>query len=145
MTDVWMKNEDDGGDVEFRNGNPVMSDGLSTSVLLSLWGGNDEDSGAEATDPEEWWANLDETEDVRKYRSRTQFLLKSMPLTPSNLVTIEEAATGDLAWMVSEGIATEVEASASITAPQRLRLDVTVTVADGTEYNFTFTENMSGA
>ncbi len=145
MTDVWLFNTADGGDIEYRNGNPVMSDGLAASVYLSLFGGNQDDPGIEDNDPREWWGDFDEDVEARKQRSRTQHILDGLPMIPANLRRIEDAARDDLAWLVTEGIADTVAAQASITAPKRLSLTATLTI-DEEEQDFTFTksDNTSG-
>ncbi len=137
MTDVLVTHTSDGGEIEYRNGQLVMTDFLETATYLSLWGGNERDSGSDGDDLLQWWGNFEETDENRKVRSRTQYLLKSLPSTSANLQLVDEAAAADLAWMAATGVATKVEATTRITAPKRIELDVTITVGDN-EFRYTF-------
>ena len=70
--------------------------------------------------------------------------LECLQPTPDEvgLRRIEDAARGDLAWMVTEEIADSVSARASIKAPRRTALTVTVIVGES-EFEFEFTDNQS--
>lgn len=135
MTDVLMRQTVNGGDVECSNGQMVMDEGLENAVYLSLFGGNEDDSGLEADDAKQWWGNRDEPEGASRYRSAAQYLLATLPLIPASLQRIEEAATSDLSWM-TDSIATDVAVRAAMPAPKRIDLTVYVTI-DGKTTNFT--------
>lgn len=126
MTDVLLRQTDDGGEITVDNGLTLMSDGLETAAYLSLFGGNDDDAGDAASERLQWWGNLDEVEASRTYRSETQNLLRSLPLVPSNLRRIEQAAARDLAWMLETAVARSVTVSASIPALNRVRIEVSI-------------------
>ena len=138
MTDVLLRHFADGGDIEYVNGQATTSNGLETAVYLSLFGGNERDSGQQAGDSLQWWGNLSESRPERRYRSRYQNLLRSTPLLPMNLRAFEDAAEDDLAWMFETGLATFVGAFASIPALNRLALEVQIEV-DGRAFAFEFT------
>lgn len=142
MTDVLLFNTADGGEIEILNGRPTMSDGLETAAYLSLFGGNERDSGLVADDPQQWWGNLGETDASKHYRSETQHLLRSIPAITSNLRRIEAAAKRDLAWMLESSVTTDVGAVASMPARGKVALDVRITV-NGTVYPFRFEEPWS--
>lgn len=131
----------DGGDVQFQAGEPVRTGGLYAAVYLSLFGGNELDSGA-ANDRNEWWGNATETDPAYIYRSRTQYLLRTRPLVSANIPVIESAVKDDLAWMLTIGVADTVDAAAVITGPKRVQITVTITAA-GTAEDFTFVTNWS--
>lgn len=139
MTDVLLRHTENGGDVQFVAGQAVMDDGLFNAVYLSLFGGNDEDSGLEADDRKQWWANMEEPDLTRHYRSETQFLLQSLPLVPANLRAVEDAATRDLAWML-DAIASSVEVDASVPALNTIELAIAI-VVDDAQYDFAFTRS----
>ena len=82
------------------NGQIVLCDGKYAAVYLSLYGGNDDDSGLDGDAHRQWWGNMDETDPARTYRSETQHALKAAPLIPANLGQFEDAAKRDLAWMM---------------------------------------------
>lgn len=137
--DVRLYQINDDGEIDMVAGQFVMSDGLETAVYLSLFGGNDEDSGLEADDLRQWWGNLEEPDLTRRYRSETQFLLESLPLVPANLRRVEDAAGRDLAWMVG-GVASSVEVTASVPALNTIRVAIAL-VVDDAEYDFAFTRS----
>lgn len=134
--DVRLYDTVDGGEIDYQNGQAMLADGLETAAYLSLFGGNEDDSGAEQDDARQWWGNFSETEEASQLRSRTQHVIKSMPLTSGNLVKTEDAALADLDWMRNE-FAADVVVSASIAAPRMLNLAVEIDVGDSA-YVFTF-------
>ena len=103
-----------------------MSDGLETAAYLSLFGGNEDDSGDTASERLQWWGNFAEQEPRRAYRSETQHLIRALPAVPSNLRRIEQAAARDLAWLLAAGVAKSITAAASIPALNRVHLEVTI-------------------
>ncbi len=136
MTDVLMTQTADGGEVAFRNGQAVMSEGLETSCLLSLFGGNKLDSGLDADNAKQWWANLSETDAALQYRSQLQHLLATLPLTPANLARFEDAATADLAWL-TVSVADSVAVQGSMPALNTIQIDIAI-VINGVTTKFTF-------
>jgi phage gp46-like protein len=138
VTDVLLRQANDGGEISFVNGQAVMSDGLETAVYLSLFGGNEDDSGIVADDPLQWWGNFGESDQAKHYRSETQSLLRSLPLIPFNLRRLEEAGTRDLDWLIQSSVATSVTVAATIPALNTLALVVNVEI-DGVNSPFKFT------
>lgn len=135
MTDVLLRQTNDGGDITAEAGLLAMSDGLETAAYLSLFGGNEQDPG-DADSAESWWGNVGELEPARQYRSETQYLLRSLPAVPANLRRIEEAAERDLEWMLDSGIAKSIAVSASIPELNRVRVDVIITAAKQLHLSF---------
>lgn len=129
--------------LELVNGVITMTAGFETATILSLFGGNYEDDGT-PDNRKTYWGNLLETEPARKYVSRTQFILQSLPLTSENLVLLDEAAAFDLQWFLDLEIANSVEIESSIPAVNRVTIGVEIT-ALGFETQFTFTENWKAA
>jgi phage gp46-like protein len=130
VTDVLLRQTDDGGDITIQGGLLLMSEGLETAAYLSLFGGNEDDPAA--TDPTlQWWGNLLETEPERSYRSETQFLLASLPLIPANLRRIEQAASRDLQWMLDTEIAQTVTVEATMPGLNRVRIGIVILTATG--------------
>jgi phage gp46-like protein len=137
--DVFLFQTPDDGDINVEGGIVEMRAGLESAVYLSLYGGNEEDDASDEN-RFEWWGNLLENEPAKKYRSRTQYLLRSMPLVTSNLIKVEEAVKNDLAWMVDEGVATSIEVEASIPTVSTLKIAIDV-IADDERQTLTFVEN----
>jgi phage gp46-like protein len=126
------------GEINVSDGFVEMSSGLETSVYLSLFGGNEGDSGA-AEDSLSWWGNIGEVES-QQYRSRTQFLLRSIPAISSNLLRIEDAVNLDLKWMLTDKVASTIDVDVSLTALNRINITINIE-ARGRRERFNFTEN----
>jgi phage gp46-like protein len=137
--DVLLFQTTDDGEIEVEDGHVTLSGGLETAAYLSLFGGNEQDSGR-PDDPLTWWGNIDEQQPERQYRSETQYLLQSIPAVPANLRRIEQAAQRDLAWFVTVGAATEVSAVATMPAVNRVRLVIQIT-ANGIPTTIEYIEN----
>lgn len=137
--DVKLFQTDNDGDIAVRDGVVEMGGGLETAAYLSLFGGNEDDDGL-ADNPKTWWGNLDEIDPAKQYRSETQNLLRGMPATSGNLRRIEDAASRDLSWFVSERAASSVTVSASMPGVNRIKITVDIE-ADGIESRFEFVEN----
>jgi phage gp46-like protein len=140
-SDIHLRHTADGGEIDFLAGEAVMSDGLETFCYLSLFGGNELDSGLPSDVRLQWWGNLSEVDPARTYRSETQHLLRGLPAIPRNLTRVEDAAKNDLAALLDLKLATSVSASASIPALHRIALAITVEVAPGEHYRFTFSQS----
>lgn len=138
MTDVFLFDEPDGGNIEIREGRVTLSDTLETAVYLALFGGNEQDGGGDDDLPREWWGNKIETVPARKYRSEFQRLLVTVAVTPSTLSRFRDAAERDLEFLVSEGLATAVVVSARITAPKRIVTRVLLEANGEVVGDFTF-------
>lgn len=137
--DVKLFQTVDDGDISVVNGVIEMSGGLETAAYLSLFGGNEDDNGSDGN-PSNWWANLDEEDSARVYRSETQSILQSLPATSNNLIRVQDAATRDLSWFLTSNVASSVDAVASIPALNTVKLVITIK-AEGEESSFSFTEN----
>jgi phage gp46-like protein len=142
MSDVLLRQEDDGGNVEVVGGLMTMTDSHEVAAYLSMFGGNEQDSGATDGERKQWWGNLTETNTARRYRSETQHLLQSLPAVPANLRRVQDAAEHDLAWFVEERIATLVAVSASMPGINRIQLDVRIDI-DGVEHRITVKKHWS--
>lgn len=137
--DVSLFQTLDDGNITVEDGIVTMSGGLETSAYLSLFGGNEDDDGSQDS-PVSWWANLDEIDPVRQYRSETQNLLQALPATTGNLRRIEDAANRDLAWFISSKVASSVNVAASMPGVNKIKLKIDIE-AIGEESSFEFVEN----
>jgi len=125
--DVRIYHGPNEGEIDFVNGQAVMADGLESAAYLSLFGGNERDSGLAVDDKQQWWGNISELAPQRRYRSETQNLLRSLPATSSNLRRLEDAAGRDLAWFTEE-VADSVEVAATIPVLNRVQLNVVIVI-----------------
>lgn len=123
MSDVYQFQTNDDGDVLHQNGDLIVDGGIRTAAYLSLFGGNIEDGGFDDTS-NQFWANFNEIDNAKKYRSETQHIIETEPLTSNTLLRIEDAALRDLQWLIDDGIVQTIEVSASIPAVDRLKLDI---------------------
>lgn len=140
--DVQLDQTNDGGEITIANGLTTMSDGLENAVYLSLFGGNQDDSGIQGDDSKQWWGNLLENETSKQYRSQTQNLLRSLPINTANLQRIEDAAYADLAWML-ESLATALEVVAKMPALNKVQIQIAVTIDDKV-FSFSFVGSAPG-
>ncbi len=137
--DVLLFQTDDEGDINVVDGLVEMSGGLETAAYLSLFGGNEDDTGADGSSLI-WWANLDETDPAFQYRSETQSLLQGIPAITGNLIRIEDAVRRDLAWFIDKKIASTIVITVSIPGINRIKIIVDIE-ARGEESSFEFVEN----
>ena len=137
--DVKLFQTDDDGEINMENGIVEMSGGLETAAYLSLFGGNEDDDGRE-DNPHTWWANLDETETAKQFRSETQNLLQGIPATTGNLLRIEDAINRDLAWFLDNNVASSVTVSVGLPAVNKIKIIIDIE-ANGEESSFEFVEN----
>ena len=128
MSDVVIFQTEDGGEIICEAGQIALDDGLAGAAYLSLFGGNDDDSGDDDGKSKEWWANKTETNDAKKFRSRTQSLLRGLPLTSGNLGLVEDAVAQDLQWMLDTKLADFDGASASIPALNWIKIAVKIEI-----------------
>ena len=128
--DILLFNTQDGGEINFVNGQPEMTSGFETMIFLCLFGGNFEDDGLDGN-KQTWWGNYNEGNPDRRYISRFQNLARGLPLTSGNLRRLEDAALSDLNVFKTEKIASEVSAVASIPARNHLKLSVSVVGSSG--------------
>jgi phage gp46-like protein len=131
MSDVMITITADGGDIEILNGAVTMTDSLQTAVGILLFGGNVEDDGTRATEAKQWWGNVIERDQNKRIRSRTQAMIRSLPLTSSALSRIDDAAAADLAVLSDEGIASSIAVATTVVNVRAVRVSVQITGIDG--------------
>jgi len=141
--DVLLQQTNDGGDITFVNRAISLTDGFEVAAYLSLFGGNEDDDGSPSS-VLGWWGNLIESEDRFKLISRTQYLLRSIPITVPNVLRLQRAAEADLVWFVTSAIASRVTVSVTVVGLNRVQFAVTI-VAVGGGHTFNFTENWKAA
>ena len=128
MTDVALRQTPNNGDICVTGGVVELDGGLETAAYLSLFNGAD------------WWGDVLETDPVRQYPSETEQALAGLPATTGNLRRISEAVKADLQWMTTTGVATSVDASATMPGRGQIRITVTIN-AEGEPQEFQFLQN----
>jgi len=137
--DVHLYQTVDDGDISVVDGVVEMVGGLQVMAYLCLFGGNAADDRSQDSN-RSWWYNLNISDPSLQYRAETQFLLRSIPATSANLIRIQDAAARDLAIFTEQGIASSVDVTASIPAPNRISIVVNID-AEGDESRFEYVEN----
>jgi phage gp46-like protein len=138
LTDVLLRQSDNGGEITIVGGLLAMSEGLETAAYLSIFGGNEDDPG-QADTSLQWWGNLLDSEPERAYRSETQALLAGgLPAIPANLLRYEQAAARDLKWMLDTGTAQSVAVDATIPGVGKILIGVVIITAAGQRLEFSF-------
>ena len=104
--------DEDGSDLEFIGGQPVMDAGLENAILISLF-------------TEDWFGNV--FFNNPNHRVGGKFLSSlNQPLSISAVETIRKAALSDLNWLIVEKIASVVEVV--VTNPEAKKISVVVLV-----------------
>lgn len=137
--DALLYQVNDDGEINISNGIVEFSGGLETAVFVSMFGGNEQDSGGDDS-VLSWWANANEAQPERQYRSETQYLLRSTPAIPANLRRVEDAVLRDLSWLVEAGAASKVSAVASMPGLNRVKIAATIEAVGGPS-EFEYIEN----
>ena len=141
--DVLLYQSADDGEITVKEGLVLMDGGLQTAVYISLFGGNERDEGLQDT-RFSWWGNLMENESKYLIRSRTQYLIQSIPAVPYNLSRINDSVKADLKWMEDEGVATIEAVDTVMLAPKRIKIFITLG-ADGSDNKFEYEANWEGS
>jgi phage gp46-like protein len=125
--DVLLLSTEDGGDLSIMNGLVEMTGGFETAVFISLFGGNVNDNGTDATKPDQFWGNLlDSDNPDESMVSITQNILLGLPATPANLNLVDQAIQLDLNWMKTNNIADEINIDLSITSKNRINIEIEI-------------------
>lgn len=110
--------ENDGADLVFRGGQPVMDSGLENAVLISLF------SGAE------WFGNAFAQPSARIESRFYPLSLKA--ITGSRLAELERAVKADLKSLVEQGVIAEPVVRVSNPSGERLLAEITIAPPGGT-------------
>lgn len=112
---------DEGGDISIAGGDLAIDGGLSSAVVIALF--TDKRASADAPDNtvRGWWGEPAGD----PWGSRLWELTREKTV-PAVLPRIEEAARDALEWLITEGIAAEVQVEAFIVDSERVRLKLTL-------------------
>ena len=147
MTDIALRWARDAGygDVALAGADLAADDGLATAVIVSLF--TDRRVGADELAPGEtdrrgWWADL-ATDDGDQIGSRL-WLLDRAKTSADVPVRAAAYAREALEWMVDDGVADRVDASAEWVRPGRLRITAVVARGGATLYRDAFEVSLLG-
>lgn len=110
--DFRLSHTEDGGDIRFVAGQPAMDAGLETAAYISLFS------------ERRWLGDTD-------FGSDLESILRA-PLTSKTLNAASDEARRALAWLVSDGIASAVEVTATALGVDSIQLSIVVTEPDET-------------
>lgn len=124
--DVLLADSVDGSEISIANGLILPDEGFRTAVYLSLFGGNEEDSGA-VVNSETWWGNLFENiSSDEKLVSKFVNFIKTNSLSSKNIQIAEVKAAEDLQWLIDDGAADAVDCSISVVERNRIDLKIVI-------------------
>lgn len=139
--DVKLYQTNNDGEITINNGIVTMSPGIETAVYLSLFGGNENDDGSSQSNLF-WWGNLTDSNRLeRQYRSKTQYLLRSLPFSTANLVKLEDAINIDLSWMLEQNLISSLEITLQVPDINKLHIILDI-IVQGQEFQIIFLEKL---
>lgn len=118
MSDLFLTDTPDGGDIALRNGRPLTTDGLATAVYLSLF------------TPETWQDAIRRAGE--RYDSRIPLIKNSRTVNNQTRLALIAAAENALEWITAAAGA-QVEVDATIESADLIAIEVTITAPDGSE------------
>ena len=119
--DVLLFQTVDDGEIAVTDGIVSMTNGFETAVYLSLFGGNDDDSGR-ADDDLTWWGNIGARDPDERMVSQTQNMMRGLPVTSGSLPSIRNAIKNDLSWMSK--YVENMEITLAIPGPKRIDIRI---------------------
>jgi hypothetical protein len=108
-------------DIKYQNGQPIMTDGLETCLLLAIFGSNPVQNGM-ITDPAE------------RFDSTFPAVIARATVTDETKNNGTAALEKALAFLVSEGIASAVRVSGAITSAYRITWTIEIDSPTGGRY-----------
>jgi phage gp46-like protein len=124
--DLLLISTPEGGDLVIEDKLFVCDHQFSTSVYLSLFGGNYDDDG-KVKNNKTWWGNLlGNTDKNEKIVSRIQNIIIGLPLSVKNIRLAEQAALIDLKWFKDINIADEIKAEIIIIEKNTINLKIEI-------------------
>jgi phage gp46-like protein len=139
MTDVLIKQTLDGGAINIEGGLVEMTGSFESAFYLALFGGNKDDDGSQNS-KHNWWGNLTEENPDFHYRSKTQYLLRTLAPISGNLIKIEAAVKSDLNVFIKIGAVDTIEVFAILVDVRRVEITINI-VADGKNIELKYIEN----
>jgi len=142
--DIVLCETGDGGDFIFKNGDFVLTNGMTNQPYLGWFGGNiggeerDKEDAPQSEQRTDWWGNdLLFQQDLQFYfNSELETLLQKSALNSGQRILIEEIAEMDLSFMEGFG---SVDVEATIIDIDRIEITAKITEPDNEENKiFTF-------
>jgi len=132
MSDLLLFQTNDGGEIEVINGFVTLTDDLQTASYLSMFGGDS------------WFANDLQENPASKMNAETGRVIETTNPSSSGLLAVEDAIKRDHAWMITEGLASAVDAEANLDG-STLTIIINITYDTGDTVRLNFELNWSVA
>lgn len=129
MLALAYSNTDQRGDLVRTTGNLQTDEGLETAVTISLFTdarATAEDNIDAGSDPRGWWGAAFVFDDPAQQLGSRLWRAKALKANADGLETLRTYAEECLAWLVEDGVAASVAASASFLKPGVALLEVQV-------------------
>jgi len=139
--DLELIEQGDGGELIKTSNDLSVIYGFENEIYIALFGGNVvEDTPQKRNQLDQdlsFWGNnlLHPNDKSIQYNSKTERALNTIPLTSAGRALIEQAVKDDINYLSSIG---KVNTSVSITAVDRLEIDVTIQQPASSAQNFTY-------
>jgi len=137
MTDIALQWNSDHADVAMGPADLVADEGLDTAVLLSLFLDRraDADDGVPLDkDPRGWWGDSFATVAGDRIGSKLWLLSREKQLA-TVAQRAQTYAAEALAWLIDDGVASDVDVQAIFVAPGRLTLAIAITRPQAPPFN----------
>ena len=122
--DLLIAQDDDGNhDIEFTNGQPAMTDGLETYVILAVFG-------------EDWWGNALVKSDSQKMKSEFPNVIKRNVVTDKTKNDGTKAIEKSLQPMVKDKIARSVKVTGEIRTSYQIAWQIDIEGLDNVTYKY---------
>lgn len=129
MSDLYIQPGNDGGDIIIVGKDAQTTTAIEVAVWLSLF-------------TDQSWADMSR-EIGRRYTSRLPEIIRTRTVSNQTRLAMMTAAENALAWMVDEGVASNVTADATISSANRIDLTVTIEKPENTA-TFAYAVNWDG-
>jgi phage gp46-like protein len=116
--DIYLFHTEDGGQISFENGMPIIDGGLETTVYISLFSSLG------------WWGN-DISQTSEQMNSQLETITTRTLTNQARLDAIEFTRQA-LQWMIDDNVAREIQIEATIISVSTLVIDIMITQPDFT-------------
>ncbi len=141
MSDIALKRVGDIFDIQISKGDLVFDDGLETAATVSLFTDrrvSDEEIPDGTQDKRGWWGDMVPDVDRDQIGSRLWTLRRSKKI-PETLRKAEDYAKEALEWMIEDGVAKSISATASFRDDLGVGywdIDILIAKPDGDTFRF---------
>ncbi len=140
MNDIALIVKDGLIDIDVQSGDLLGEEGLETAILISLFTDQrieESELPQGQTSRRGWWGDLFPDVDGDKIGSKLWLLDNAKQLT-SELPRYEQFVVESLSWLIEDGVASDISASASYPERGQLKIEIDITRPEGNDSRFGF-------